>query len=335
MKLKPVAEQVIVITGGSSGIGLATAKRAARMGARLVLAARTRPALAKAADMVAQAGGQAAFVVADVARRTDVDRIAEEAVKRFGGFDSWVNDAGVMVWGKVGEVPEEDMRQLFETNFWGMVHGSEVAIAYLRERGGALINVGSVESDRAFPLQAAYSASKHAVKGFTDALRMELAADGAPVSVTLVKPASIGTPMPQHGRDFTGREPRFPPPVYAPEEVAATILRACERPVRDAFVGGSARLISTLGSHAPGTTDWISRTFLLPQERGKRPATPTDNLYEGRSEARVHGDHQGSLIRPSLYSRAARNPGATMAIAAAAVGLGALLLRRGRVREGA
>ena len=335
MKLKPVAEQVIVITGGSSGIGLATAKRAARMGVRLVLAARSRSALAQAVDMVAQAGGEAVFVVADVARRDDVERIAEQAVKRFGGFDSWINDAGVMLWGKVGDVPEDDMRRLFETNFWGTVHGSEVAVAHLRARGGALINVGSVESDRAFPLQAAYSASKHAVKGFTDALRMELAADGLPISVTLVKPASIGTPMPQHGRDFTGREPRFPPPVYAPEEVAATILRACERPVRDAFVGGSARLISTLGSRAPAATDWISRTFLLPQEIGDRPATPTDNLYSGRSEARIRGDHQGRFVRPSLYSRAARNPGATMAIAAAAVGLGALLFRRGRVREGA
>jgi hypothetical protein len=227
------------------------------------------------------------------------------------------------------------MRRLFETNFWGTVHGSEVALARLRTTGGALVNVGSVESDRAFPLQSVYAASKHAVKGYTDALRMELEADDLPVSVTLVKPASIGTPMPQHARDYTGFEPRFPPPVYAPEEVAATILRACERPVRDAFVGSSAVLFSRLGQRAPRVADWISEKFLLPAEVGDRPATPTDNLYEGRSEARVRGDSQGSLVRPSLYSRAARNPGATMAIAAAAVGLGALLLSRGRGRDDA
>ena len=331
MKLKPLSQQTIVITGGSSGIGLATARMAARQGARVLIAARTRSALATAVDEIRQAGGEAAFVEADVT--TDVDRIVREAEARYGGFDSWINDAGVMLWGKIGDIPETDMRQLFEINFWGTVHGSEAAVAHLREKGGALINVGSVESDRAFPLQGIYAASKHAVKGFTDALRLELQADDVPISVTLVKPASIGTPMPQHAKVHGETEPRFPPPVYEPDEVAATILRACERPVRDAFVGGGGRLISTLSEHAPRTADWITRKFLLPAEQGDRPATPTDNLHSGRSEARVRGDHHGSLIRPSLYTRAARNPGATMAIAAAAVGLGTLLLRRGRTRE--
>jgi NAD(P)-dependent dehydrogenase (short-subunit alcohol dehydrogenase family) len=336
MKLKPVGEQVIVITGASSGIGLVTARLAARKGAKVVLAARSRDSLALAVDEIKQAGGEAAFVVADVGVRSEVEAIADEAMERFGGFDSWVNDAGVAIWGRIGDVPEDDMRRLFDTNFWGVVHGSEVAVRHLKERGGALINIGSVESDRALPLQGIYAASKHAVRGFTDALRMELEAEGAPVSVTLVKPASMGTPMPQHTRDYTGAEPRFPRPIYAPEEAALTILRAAERPVRDAFVGSAGRMLSSLGSAAPRVADWIGEKFLLREEIGERPATPTDNLYEGHSEAKVRGDHQGRLIRPSLYSRAARNRGATMAIAAAAaVGLGALLLNRGRAREDA
>ena len=336
MQLKPIAEQVIVITGASSGIGLATARMAARKGAKVILAARSRDALAEAVDSIKYWGGQAAFVVADVASRADVEKIAAQAVERFGGIDSWVNDAGVMLWGKIGDLPETDMRQLFETNFWGVVHGSEVALRHLRDKGGALINVGSVESDRAFPLQGIYAASKHAVKGFTDALRMELEADDVPVSVTLVKPASIGTPMPQHAKSHTGLEPKFPPPIYEPDEVAATILRACERPIRDAFVGGAGRMMSTFGQRTPRVMDWVSEKFLLPAQQGDRPAGDGDNLHGPMAEARVHGDHQGSLIRPSAYSRAARNPLATWAFAgAAAVGVTAVLWRRRSKREGA
>ena len=245
-----------------------------------------------------------------------------------------MNDAGVMIWGRIGEVSEEDMRRLFETNFWGVVYGSEVAVEHLRKTGGALINIGSLESDRAFPLQGIYAASKHAVRGFTDALRMELEADGAPVSVTLVKPGSIGTPLPQHAKDLTGHEPKLPPPVYQPVEAAATILRAAERPVRDAFVGGAARFASGFSNRAPRVMDWISENFLLPAEMGDRPSTPTDNLHHGHAEGKTRGDHQGSMIRPSLYSRAARHPATTWAVASVAgAGIGAFLLSRRSRRQ--
>lgn len=334
VRLKPLSEQTIVITGASSGIGLATAKLAAAKGAKVVLSARTRDALSTAVDEIKQAGGEATFVTADVGSRDEVEAIAAHALDRFGGFDTWVNDAGVMIWGKIGEVSDEDMRRLFETNFWGVVHGSEVAVEHLRKNGGALINIGSLESDRAFPLQGIYAASKHAVKGFTDTLRMELEAEGAPVSVTLVKPGSIGTPMPQHAKDLTGHEPKFPPPVYQPVEAAATILRAAERPVRDAFVGGAARFTSGFSHRAPRVMDWISEKILLPAELGDRPATPSDNVHHGHGEGRVRGDHQGSVIRPSLYSRAARHPAATWAVASlAGAGIGAFLFSRRRRTE--
>lgn len=136
------------------------------------------------------------------------------AVERFGRIDTWVNNAGVGIWGVLEEVSEADMRRLFDTNFWGLVNGSLVAIPHLEAAGGgALINIGSVLSDRAVPLQGIYAASKHAVKGFTDALRMELGHRGSPVVVTLVKPWSAATPLPRHVRNYTGREAKLPPPV--------------------------------------------------------------------------------------------------------------------------
>ena len=186
VSLKPIADQVIVITGASSGIGLATARMAAARGAKLVLAARSRDALDTLAREIIAGGGQALVVVADVAKQDDVARIAQGAIERFGGFDTWVNNAGTGMYGRIEGIPVEEMRKLFDVNVWGVVHGSLEALKHLKTRGGALINLGSVESHRAIALQGVYSATKHAVKAFTDEFRAGVEMDGAPVSVSLV-----------------------------------------------------------------------------------------------------------------------------------------------------
>jgi len=207
MKLKPVNEQTIVITGATSGIGLATAQLAAKKGAKLVLAARSEADLQQVAQDL---GGEVATVVADVANPDDVRRIAETAQQRFGGFDTWVNNAGVGIVGLIEQGSLEDYRKLFDTNFWGVVNGSLEALKHLKQHGGSLINLGSEVSDVAVPLQGIYSASKHAIKGFTNALRAELEHEKAPVSVTLIKPAGINTLFIQNARNYLDREPKLP-----------------------------------------------------------------------------------------------------------------------------
>src|SRR5690349_1349858 len=219
--LKPVQDQVIVITGASSGIGLVTARMAAKRGARVVLTARNYEALEQVTREIngdESSGGMAAFVAADVADESGLRRVAEEAVSRFGRIDTWVNGAGVSVYGRLLDLSIDDQRRVFETNVWGVVMGCRVAIPHLRN-GGALITIGSILSDRAIPLQGIYCASKHAVKAYTDALRMEVEHDGLPISVTLVKPGSIDTPYAEHAKNYLPNEPKNASPTYAPEVV--------------------------------------------------------------------------------------------------------------------
>src|SRR3954470_12060295 len=161
VSLKPLKEQVIVITGASSGIGLATAESAAKQGAKLVLAARSGTTLEEIVGRIKNTGGEAVAVTADVADRKQVQRIVDAAISQFGRIDTWINDAGVAIYGRLEEVEEEDSRRLFDTNFWGVVNGSLAALPHLRFSNGALINIGSELSDAVVPLQGMYSASKH------------------------------------------------------------------------------------------------------------------------------------------------------------------------------
>jgi NAD(P)-dependent dehydrogenase (short-subunit alcohol dehydrogenase family) len=321
IKLKRLHEQVMVITGATSGIGLATARRAAERGARVVLCSRNEPELKETVTQIERSGGTARSVVADVSSQEDMERLAATAVEEFGALDTWVNNAGVSFYGRLTEVAIEDMRQLFEVNFWGTVYGVRAAVPRLRGSGGALINLGSIVSDRAIPLQGAYSASKHAIKGFTDALRMELEEAGAPISVTLIKPSAIDTPYFQHAKNYMEVQPKPPAPVYAPEVVANAILRAAEHPVRDITIGGGGRFITALGTTLPRLTDFYMERAMFSAQRSDVPAEGRPgNLYQpSGQENSERGGYPGHVLRSSVYTRAALSPG--KALLAAGLGL--------------
>ncbi len=321
MKHKALRDQVIVVTGASSGIGLATARMAARRGARVVLAARSGAALAAIVSEIEAGGGRAVSVAADVGVRADVEAIAEAAVTAFGGFDTWVNVAGTTIYGPLTEVSDADHARLVQTNLWGTVYGSLVAVAHLGRRGGALVNVGSVASDLAFPFQGMYSATKHAVKGFTDALRMELRHAGTPVSVSLIKPTSIDTPLPRRARNYMDREPMLPPPVYPPEEVAHAILHCAVHPQRDVFVGGAGKVFAAGKEFAPGAFDLLAPAIVAMQRRPGRPRRPAGSLHGQQQDDTGHakGDQPGYVMRTSAYTRASLHP---VALIAGAIGLG-------------
>jgi short-subunit dehydrogenase len=332
LKLRKLSDQVIVITGATSGIGLATARAAAREGAKLVLAARSEDALRKLEAEMASVGAQAIAVPADVRKREDVQRIADTAIQRFGDFDTWVNDAGGSIFGLIRDVPVDEERKLFEVNYWGVVYGSRIAADYLRSRGGAIINLGSVASDRGIPLQAAYSASKHAVKAFTDTLRVELEKEGAPISVTLIKPTAIDTPFFRHAKSYMGAQPVEPSPMYSPDSVARAILYAAEHPVRDLLVGDLAPLQSWMGRMVPRLGDrFVKATLFEGQKSGRKPQPGENRVFEGpSSELRERGNYDGvHVMETSIYTRAATHPRVTGALAAGLLaGVAALVIGR-------
>jgi short-subunit dehydrogenase len=328
LKLRKLNQQVMVITGASSGIGLVTARMAAKRGARLVLSARGEEELGELTEEIKAAGGHAITVRADVGDQDDVRRVAQAAQEQFGGFDTWVNNAGVSIYGKLSEISVEDMRRVFETNFWGLVYGSLEAARQLKARGGAIINIGSTLSDRAIPMQGIYSASKHAVKGFTDALRMELESDGAPISVTLVKPGAIDTPYTEHAKNYMPVEPKNPPPMYAPETVARAILHCAENPERDVFVGAGGKGISLLGRFAPRLADKIMERTMIKQQQSNRPAgaNQENGLYRASGDLKERGGYVGHVAESSLYTRASLHPVLTgSALVGAGLAVAALL----------
>jgi len=335
-RLKNISDQVVVVTGASSGIGLATAYEAAERGARIVLAARNEAALRGAVQRIERTGGEAVYVVADVTKVHDLMNVAGTAIRVFGGFDTWVNNAGIGVFGRLDEVSDADGRRVFDVNFWGLVYGTKIAAAHLRGKGGAIINLGSVVSDVGFPVQGIYAASKHAIKGFTDAYRMELQEAGTPISVTLIKPTSINTPFPRNAKNYLHQEPKLPPPVYRPEDVAHAIVHAAQHGGRDYYIGGGAKLVSLVNQRLPALIDFLGARYIPGQSVSGRLSArpPGGNMYETVAGGDVHGESPHHVMT-SLYTKASMSPlasGALLIIAGVAASAVLGSRRKGAVR---
>lgn len=302
---KPIADQVAVVAGASTGIGRATALAFAARGARVVCAARGEAALDSLVQQIADSGGRAAAVPTDVTDPAAVRSLAGAAEERFGRIDTWVNAAAVAVYGRVEDITDEEFDRVMRVNFLGQVHGVHAALPALRRAGGGgIIGIASMEGVRALPLHAPYAASKWALRGFYDCLRMELAQEGAPVAVTTILPASIDTPFFEHSRSKLGAMPAPPPPVYAPEIVAETVVYAAEHPRREIPVGGSAVGLYLAQRLSPALADAVlsTRRAGVEAQRADRPDNGVDNLEAPLDGGRVHGDYPGRVLRRSPFT---------------------------------
>jgi short-subunit dehydrogenase len=285
--------RVIVITGGSSGIGHATALAFAKRGDCVAIAARGAEALARVAEEIEAAGGQALAITADVAQFDDVARIASETVARFGQIDVWINNASVAEWGTVESLDIATIDRVIAVDLLGPIYGCKAVLPHFRARGrGVLINVASGLAERAVPLLSTYSAAKAGVKGFTDALRIELAAEKAGIDVVLVLPASINTPFYSHGRSRLGVRPHPISVIYPPEAVAEAMVKVVEKPQREVYVGAMAKVLALSQRLSPSLTDtyMLQGNRMIRQQLTATPDRGESNLFESPNDSRIEGD---------------------------------------------
>jgi NAD(P)-dependent dehydrogenase (short-subunit alcohol dehydrogenase family) len=309
----------VVVTGASSGIGRATALRFARAGARVALAARGGAALREVEGEITALGAEALSVECDVTDEEAVEALARRAEERFGRIDVWVNDAGVYEMGRFEDLPDEVFRRVLDVNFFGVVNGARAALRRFRRQGtGTLVNVASIDGKVPAPYGSAYAASKHAVVAFSGALRQELLLDGARgVHVCTVLPATIDTPLFQHGANYTGYQVKALPPVYAPGRVARVIVDLARRPRREALVGTSAHVFAALFKVAPGLVErFFARTVHRQHLRHRHASADTPgNAFATQGP---HGESGGWMRPPSRRRRAAAF-GVPVALAAGAL----------------
>jgi NADP-dependent 3-hydroxy acid dehydrogenase YdfG len=332
------AGRVVVVTGASAGVGRATARAFGHRGARVALLARNEDGLGAAAREVRQAGGEALAVPVDVADPDAVEAAAERVERELGPIEVWVNDAMATVLAPVRELEPHELRRTTEVTYLGQAYGTMAALRRMLPRDrGTIVQVGSALAYRAIPLQAAYCASKHAARGFTDALRTELMHDGSNVHVTTVHLPALNTTQFGLVRTRMPRRPRPVAPVYQPEVAAGAIVWASEHPRRrELWVGGST-VATIVGSQlAPWLADrYLARTGYDAQQTDE----PVDECRRETDylEAPVPGDHgahgpfEDEAHARSLQLWLAEHRGAVTAVAGAGA-LAATVLRE-RLRD--
>jgi short-subunit dehydrogenase len=279
--MRPLSDQVVVITGASSGIGRESAIELGRRGASLVLSARGEAALEDIRAELAAQSVEALAVATDVADRDQVNRLRDAAIERFGRIDTWINNAGVYYVGPIEKMTTAEFERVMQVNLMGQVNGVMAVLPqFIAQGSGAFINVSSGLSVLSAPMLGAYSASKHAVHGFTESLRLELARNHPDISVTEILPASINTPLFRHARNKLGAKTRPLPPVYRTGEVARAIVYAAEHPRRDIYIG-PLRLFAAAGRLTPG---FVDRSMLAGDAAVNaivtdEPGAGTDNIF--------------------------------------------------------
>jgi len=303
--LKPLRDQVAVITGASSGIGRETALRFAKQGASVAITARNEEALRQLEEQIRQQGGSVLSIPADIADWEQVRHLAQRVSVYFGRIDTWVNDAAVNVYGTFTDTSMEEFWRVIEVNLMGQVHGVKAALPYLQKEGrGAIVGVASVDAQIPMPMQSAYVASTHALKGFYDTLRLELTHERSDVQVSLIMPSSVNTPFFDHALSHLGVKPAPLPPTYEPSVVVDVILYAATHRGRSLYAGGAGTMLATSRRLLPTLTDRFLQWFGFVSQRTNepKPASGPSNLWKPVPDpGAVRGSSPGLKFSPYTW----------------------------------
>ena len=313
----------VVITGASSGIGRSAAALFGQHGWRVGLIARSADNLEAARKDVVAAGGTASVAVADVSDSAALEAAAARIEGELGPIDVWINNAGVGIFAKFMDIPEDEFRRLTDVNYLGTVNGTRVALRRMLPRNrGTVVQILSAISYRGVPLQSPYSGSKYALRGFTEAIRSELANDNSAVHVTMVHPPAVNTPFYNHAVSHMPKPVRPPPPVYQPEVVADAIYLAATTRRREVKVGGATLGFAVANKLTPSLLDFFAGKFGVTSQQsdeGGAVAVRDPNLHgPGQKPSSTHGPFDGESLSSSMQMWANKNRGAV----GLAVGLG-------------
>jgi NAD(P)-dependent dehydrogenase (short-subunit alcohol dehydrogenase family) len=284
---------VVVITGASAGVGRAAALAFAEQGADVALIARDGEALDEVAQTARDYGVRALPIPMDVSTADAVEAAAERVEKELGPIDVWVNNAMVTMFSPVSEMKPDEFARITEVTYLGYVWGTMAALKRMRERDkGVIVQVGSALAYRAIPLQSAYCGAKHAIRGFTDALRCELMHDKSKIRVTMVQMPALNTPQFDWALSRMPGAPRPVAPVYEPEVAARAIVWAAEHPRRELYVGLSSIKAIVANKIAPGLLDrYLAKRAFSGQQRksATAPEHPVDLWHPVPGLHRVRG----------------------------------------------
>jgi NAD(P)-dependent dehydrogenase (short-subunit alcohol dehydrogenase family) len=279
---KSLSEQVVVIGGGSYGLGRSIAIKAAQRGARVVVGARTPEALRGSLTDIEAAGAEGLVLETDVADRHQVEQLVAAAIERFGRLDTYIANGMVTVYAEAHRLEDDELRRVFDVNFFGGVYGYWAALPHLRASSGTFVQIASALSYRGIPLQAAYCSTKAALRTFFESARVELEKERAGVDVCVILPGAINTPQFDRARQKIGLQPQPVQPIYQPEPFAEAVVRCCEQPVRELPLGWGAQKLLWGQKLSPRAGDLI---LLRKGWKGQhteelKPTVSPDNLFD-------------------------------------------------------